>query len=255
MGKRRSNKGHTATIVELTNALALNGQAMREGPKIKTWSKHSLKSIKPLTPTQDDMFHAFLNGKDIVAHGSAGTGKSYIALYLAFNEMLRDPETYRKVIIVRSAVATRDLGFMPGTLEEKTALYEQPYRDILCDLFGRYSTYQDMKDADLITFMTTSFLRGLTWNNAIVIVDECQNMSLHEINSVMTRLGKNSRIIFTGDGQQSDLNARREKSGIDTLIQVATEMDDFSIIRFTPHDIVRSERVKSWITALERIAS
>lgn len=251
MGRRKSNNKNN-TITELSDALILNGQAMREGPRQKKWSKHDLKAVKPLTPTQEAMFHDFIVGKNIVAHGTAGTGKSFIALYLAFNELFRESKP-RRVIIVRSAVATRDIGFMPGTLEEKTAVYERPYVDMLGLLFGRYSTYQDMKDLGVVEFQTTSFLRGLTWDDAIIVVDECQNMTFHEINSIMTRLGMNSRIIFTGDAIQSDLNKRTDKPGIDRLIKVTETMEQFSVIKFTRYDIVRSDIVRAWIEACEDI--
>ena len=164
MGKKaRRARGRNPEV-----ELLLNHKAIQEGPKRKTWSTHDLKSIKPLTPTQDEMFHAWFQGDHICAHGSAGTGKTFLALYLAFLEIL-ETQNQNRIILVRSAVPTREVGHLPGTLEEKTALYELPYHDICWELFGRKTTYQDMKDAGVIEFMTTSFIRGLTWDNAIVI--------------------------------------------------------------------------------------
>lgn len=248
MPKKRRN-GLRTELMELEKALTLNGIAKEEGLKRKTWSMHDLKSIKPLTPTQEDLFHAWINGYNICAHGSAGTGKTFLALYLALEEILT--QRYQKIIIVRSAVATRDLGFLPGTLEEKIMQFEQPYHDICWELVGRPSTYQDMKDRGLIEFHSTSFLRGLTWDNAIVIVDEAENLTFHEIDNVMTRLGENTRIIFTGDTRQTDLDGSKKMGteGLTTAKKVFGNMESFTVIEFNEHDIVRGDLVKSWIMA------
>lgn len=250
--KRSNNKN--AELEHLSLALTLNGRAMEDGPKRKHWSAHDIKHITPLTATQEDMFHSWFNGYNICAHGSAGTGKTFLALYLAMHSLL-DRREQNRIIIVRSAVATRDVGFLPGTLEEKTALYELPYHDIMWELIGRASTYQDMKDANIIEFMTTSFIRGLTWDNAIVIMDEAQNMTFHELDSVMTRLGENSRIIVTGDIRQTDLDGKKNGAscGMGNFVKVVEGMKEFSTLHFTVNDIVRSSIVKSWIMASEAI--
>ena len=256
MGKKTSRSRRNGGKIEfLEKALLKNGHANREGPARKKWTTHDLANIKPLTPTQEEMFHAFFNNQHICAYGSAGTGKTFLALYLALTTILRRPQEQSKIIIVRSVVPTREVGHLPGTLEEKLIPYEIPYRDILNELVGRYSTYDDMKNAGLIEFMTTSFIRGLTWEDAIVIVDEGQNMSFHEINSIMTRLGDNSRVIFTGDLRQSDLTRKYDSSGMDRFLKVTRDMKEFDQIRFTLHDIVRSDFVKSWITATENLAA
>jgi phosphate starvation-inducible protein PhoH len=247
---KKHRTGRQAEIETLSLALVQNGRAMEEGNKRKHWSSHDIKAIQPLTPTQDDMFHAWYNDKHICAHGSAGTGKTFLALYLAINEIIGKHQ--KKIIIVRSAVATRDVGFLPGTLEEKTALYELPYHDIMWELVGRASTYQDMKDAGLIEFMTTSFIRGLTWDNAIIIVDEGENMTLHEIDSIMTRVGENSRVMFTGDMKQTDLDGKKNgTSGMQDALKIFDRMKTFELLQFSKHDIVRSDFVKSWIIASE----
>lgn len=231
-----------------------NTKAMEEGPIKKKWTLHDLAQIKTLTPTQSDMFHAWYNNHHICAHGTAGTGKSFLSLYLAFQEILDYKYDVDHIIIVRSNVSTRDVGHLPGTLDEKMSLYETPYRDICQELFGRFSTYDDMKAAGLITFMPTSFVRGLTWNNAVVIVEELQNLSFHEINSIMTRVGTNTRIIMTGDIPQSDLpKTGRDKSGMGELLEVIRNIDDIEEIVFTQFDIVRSNFVKSWIIATENV--
>lgn len=249
MAKKRRN-GRQAEIESLSLALVQNGRAMEEGNKQKHWSKHDIKPIQPLTPTQEDMFHAWYNDKHICASGSAGTGKTFLALFLAINEITEKRQ--KKIIIVRSAVPTREVGYLPGTLEEKTALYELPYHDILWELVGRASTYQDMKDAGFIEFMTTSFIRGLTWDNAIIVVDEGENMTFHEIDSIMTRIGENSRIIFTGDMKQTDLDGKRNgSSGMQEALKIFNRMKEFESLQFNKYDIVRSEFVKSWIIASE----
>lgn len=249
-GKRRSQKNEELDF--LKEALSANAYAKEEGPKKKTWSIHDLKNIKPKTAAQEEMFHAWFSGKHLCASGSAGTGKTFLAFYLALNELFQ--HHVRRIIIVRSAVATRDIGFLPGTLEEKTAQYELPYHDIMWELVGRSSTYQDMKDAGLIEFMTTSFVRGLTWDNAVVIIDEGQNMTFHEINSVMTRIGENTRIILTGDTKQTDLVEGKKHLGLEGMtqaLQVFNNMDTFASVHFTKHDIVRSSFVRDWIIACE----
>jgi phosphate starvation-inducible PhoH-like protein len=197
------------------------------------------------------MLHDYMEGFNITASGSAGTGKTFVALYLALNDILSPDTETERLVIVRSAVPSRDMGFTPGTLEEKAALYESPYQAMFADLFGRMATYQDMKDAHLVDFQTTSYLRGVTWDNAIVVVDECQSMTFHEINTIMTRLGKNSRIIMCGDLPQTDLRKKGEVTGMDKMLRITARMGGFSNVTFTVHDIVRSAFVKSWIMACE----
>lgn len=257
MSKKRQNgrKAKDNQIEELTTALCHNGKAIEEGPKKKKWSIHDLKTIKPLTPAQEDMFHAWINKDHIAAHGSAGTGKTFIGLYLALNDLLHFRQN--KIIIVRSAVPTRDVGFLPGDLDDKVQYYETPYHDIFHELVGRKSTYKDMKDAGLVEFMTTSYIRGLTWDNAIIVIDEGENLTWHEINSIMTRVGDNTRVIFTGDLVQSDLDGSNKngKSGMNLFLNVIDNINSFVSIRFNKHDIVRSDFVKSWIVAAEDVGA
>lgn len=251
-----SNKKKKNNNVEFLNeALMKNGRAMNEGAKKKRWTTHDLSvNVKPLTTNQEEMFHSYFNDNQVVAYGSAGTGKTFLGLYLAITDVISKREQRERVIIVRSAVPTRDQGFLPGTLEEKQMHYENPYRDIMCELFGRASTYDDMKEVGLIEFMTTSFVRGLTWDNCVVVIDEGQNMTWHEINSIMTRIGKNTRIVFTGDLIQTDLNRRsNDKTGMADFVKVAEKMSSFELVHFTTHDIVRGHFVKEWIETCEDI--
>jgi phosphate starvation-inducible protein PhoH len=244
--RSRSKRGSKAEAYELSQALLENGRAIEEGPKRKSWSSHDLKTVKPLNVTQEEMFREFIEGQHICAHGSAGTGKSYLAVYLALGELLSHRSDIERIIIVRSAVPTRDVGHLPGTLEEKIALYELPYKDMFAEFLGHHNSYQDMKDAGMVQFCTTSFIRGLTWDNAVVIIDEVQNMNWLELDSVITRLGTDSRIILCGDTiHQQDL--KRETSGFTNALAVISRMQSFSTIAFTYHDIVRSQFVKNWI--------
>ncbi len=257
MSRKRQHKAvspHRGEVVKLTQALYLNGRAVQEGPKRKSWSRHDLRHIKPLTLAQEDLFRAFMEGQNIVAHGSAGTGKSFVGLYLALNEYFRMESQIEHIIIVRSAVPTREIGFTPGTEAEKLSVYEQPYRDIFADLIGKYSTYDDMKEAGIVQFTSTSFIRGITWDNAVIIFDEAQNANWEEVNTVLTRVGENSRVIICCDAKQNDLIYKKnDKSGIQTLLDVTQKMPTFSVVNFTKHDIVRSEFVKQFIIACEEV--
>lgn len=253
MGKRASRAHKSADVEFLQTALHNNAAAAQGGPRKKKWSGHDLKTVKPLTPAQDDMFHAWFNGMDITAQGSAGTGKTFVAFYLALTEVIAN-QNQQEIILVRSVVPTRQMGFLPGDEDEKASPYERPYKDILWDLVGKPSTYEDMKEAGVIRFITTSHIRGMTWDNAVVIVDECENLTIHEINSVMTRVGKNSRVIFAGDFKQTDLDGSRQvgECGMPIFLEAIRNMGRFEEVIFRHHDIVRSDFCKSWIIALEQ---
>lgn len=254
MSRKRATKAATRNnnVFELSQALINNTKAWEEGPKRKSWTKHDLRTIRPLTVAQEEMFHAYFNDFNICGHGSAGTGKSFLAIYLALLDVFDDRSKIDHIIIVRSMVPTREVGHLPGTLAEKASPYEESYHDILRELFGRASTYEDMKAAKLIEFKTSSFLRGATWNNAMIIIDEAQDMNFEEFSSIMTRTGENSRVMVLGDMKQNDLlHSRKETSGFKRAIQTIDLMSEFAVVTFTPHDIVRSSFVKSWIMASE----
>lgn len=251
--KRASSRALKNNVYELSEALVKNGKVWNEGPKRKSWSRHDVKSTKPLTIIQDEMFQEFFSGKNICAHGSAGTGKTYIAIFLALCELLKQGSDFERIIIVRSVVPTREVGHLPGTLEEKQSVYETPYKDIFAALLGHQSSYDDMKEVGLVQFCTTSFVRGLTWDNSIVIVDEFQNMQMSEFDGVITRAGENTRLIVSGDNvRQCDLK-RGEVPAANDIIRVLGNMESFATVTFTVHDIVRSDLVKSWIKAREHL--
>jgi len=253
MARKKCRNGKSQEIDRLTRAIELNGAAIQEGPKRKQWSLQDIKSIQALTPAQEDAFYSWRNDQNICLYGSAGTGKTFLAIYLALQEVLAKQQS--RIIIVRSAVPTREVGFLPGTLEEKMAQYELPYHDIFHELLGKRSSYQDMKDAGIVEFMSTSFIRGLTWDNAIVIIEEAENMTFHEIDSVITRTGENTRVVFSGDIKQTDLDGskRQGASGMQEALKIMCGMDEFDCIQFTKHDIVRGPLVKSWIEASEEV--
>lgn len=212
-----------------------------------------LKNIDPLTQNQKLSFEAYHSGRNLMLHGIAGTGKSFISLYLALNQVLTEESNYKKVIIVRSVVPTRDMGFLPGNTKEKTKVYEAPYYAICSELFGRGDSYEYLKQKNIIEFISTSFIRGVTLNDCIIIVDEIANMTLHELDSVITRVGKNCRIIFSGDFRQSDFTFERDKNGLKDFIKIIQKMKSFTFIDFDENDIVRSAMVKDYIIQKDRL--
>ena len=199
-----------------------------------------LREIVPLTKNQ---LKAFNSTKHLVLHGLAGTGKTFISSYLAYDDMVK--QEANQLVIIRSAVPTRDMGFLPGTEKEKGAVYEEPYKNIAIDLFSRGDAYDILKQKGLVHFMTTSFIRGITLRDSIILIDECQNMSFHELDSIITRMGENCRVMFCGDFKQADL----KDNGLQNFIKVLERMGLFDLIEFQVEDIVRSEFVKTYITA------
>ena len=214
-----------------------------------------LKTFSPLTDNQRAFFDAYKMGDYfMMLSGSAGTGKSFIALYKALEEVMCRGNSFNQVLIIRSAVQTRDVGYLKGSLEEKTSIYEDPYIQIASTLFGKKDAYQRLKEQGYVEFMTTTAIRGMSLDNSVVIVDECQSMTYHELSTVITRVGHQSKIIFVGDTKQNDLIKKStDVSGLPQFIQVADTMPEFTRIHFTPNDIVRSGLVKSWIMAEEAI--
>jgi len=206
-----------------------------------------MRNLSPLTQKQRDMFEAFRAGKNLMAHGIAGTGKTFLAIALALEEIFSGLSSYRRIIVVRSVVPTRDIGFLPGDEKQKSEVYEAPYSQICTELFNRGDAYALLKHKGTIDFISTSYIRGVTINDAIVIVDEMQNMSFHELDSIITRLGKNSKIIFCGDFRQSDFTKEQERSGLKNFMTIIQKMKAFEFIDFEKSDIVRSPLVKSYI--------
>ena len=214
-----------------------------------------LKTIEPLTENQEKIWEAYGKGQNLVLHGAAGTGKTFISLYLALKQCLDPSSKYEKVYMVRSLVPTREIGFLPGDHEDKSNLYQIPYKNMVKYMFQMPSDadfemlYGNLKSQESIKFWSTSFLRGTTLDNAIVIVDEFQNLNFHELDSIITRVGENTKICFCGDSRQSDLQKDREKNGIIDFLSILRKMESFDIIEFGVDDIVRSGLVKEYIIA------
>ena len=210
-------------------------------------------SVKPITDNQKKAFTAYKQGKNLFLYGAAGTGKTFISLYLAMQEVLDNRTPYETVYLVRSAVPTREIGFLPGDEEDKTALFQVPYQNMVKFMFEQpneqafMNLYDRLKSQGSLFFLTTSFLRGITLDNAIIIVDECQNLNFHELDSITTRVGQDSKIIFCGDVMQTDLQKQYEKEGIVTFMKILEAMNEFENIEFNIGDIVRSGFVKNYL--------
>ena len=214
-----------------------------------------LVDIQPLTENQEQLFKSYKEGKHLVAYGCAGTGKTFITLYNALRDVLDERTPYEKVYMVRSLVSTREIGFLPGDHDDKSALYQIPYKNMVKYMFQMATDadfemlYGNLKAQETIKFWSTSFLRGTTLDNAIIIVDEYQNLNFHELDSIITRVGENSRICFCGDARQSDLTKTNEKNGILDFMKIIRSMPSFDVVEFGIEDIVRSGLVKEYIVA------
>jgi len=212
-----------------------------------------LLDIEPITDNQKKLFDSYAEGKHIVAYGTAGTGKTFISLYNALADVLDETTPYERIYLVRSLVSTREIGFLPGDHEDKADIYQIPYKNMVKYMFQMPTDadfemlYGNLKAQETIKFWSTSFIRGTTLDNAIVIVDEFQNLNFHELDSIITRVGENSRIIFCGDASQTDLVKTNDRNGIHDFLNILRKMPSFDIIEFGIDDIVRSGLVKEYI--------
>jgi predicted ribonuclease YlaK len=210
-------------------------------------------NIKPLTENQKKAFASYKNGKNLFLYGAAGTGKTFVSLYNGLQDVLRHETPYDTVYMVRSAVPTREIGFLPGDEEDKTALFQVPYQNMVKFMFEMpgerefSSLYERLKNQGSLMFLTTSFLRGITLDNAVIIVDECQNLTFHELDTIITRVGQDSKIIFCGDFFQTDLMKSSDKQGMVNFMKILDAMEQFDNIEFTIGDIVRSGFVKEYL--------
>ena len=246
MARKKSNSGIG------TNP---NGMSSRVMKRKKPINLDFFKEIKPLTPNQEAFFDQYDEDKNLVAYGCAGTGKTFITLYRALRDVLDPKKPYEKVYIVRSLVATREIGFLPGDHEDKSWLYQIPYKHMVKYMFQMQDDaafemlYSNLKAQGTIDFWSTSFIRGTTFDNSILIVDEFQNLNFHELDSIITRVGENSKIMFCGDASQTDLQKTNDKNGIVDFMNILRKMPSFDIIEFGIDDIVRSGLVKEYIIA------
>ena len=231
------------------------GLTTKQMKRKKPLSAGYLLDIEPITDNQRILFESYKANKHLIAYGAAGTGKTFVTLYNALKDVLDDHTPYERIYIVRSLVATREIGFLPGDYEDKSDIYQVPYKHMVKYMFQMPSDadfemlYGNLKSQDTIKFWSTSFLRGTTLDHSIIIVDEFQNLNFHELDSIMTRVGENSKIMFCGDASQTDLQKTNDKNGIVDFMNILRKMPSFDIIEFSVDDIVRSGLVKEYIIA------
>jgi predicted ribonuclease YlaK len=212
-----------------------------------------LVNIEPLTPSQEKVFDYWSKDKNLFLYGAAGTGKTFVALYLALQEVLKENSIYDKVYVVRSLVATREIGFLPGDHEDKSSLYQIPYKNMVKYMFEMPDDasfemlYGNLKNQGTVSFWSTSFIRGTTLDKSIIIVDECQNLNFHELDSIITRVGEDTKIIFCGDVNQTDLQKTNEKNGVLNFMSILQTMEEFGMVEFNIDDIVRSGLIRSYL--------
>ena len=236
------------------NSSGIGSMSTKQLKRKKPINTDIMVDIKPLTKNQEKFFESYKKGKNIFSYGAAGTGKTFIALYLALKDVLNQMTPYEKVYIVRSLVSTREIGFLPGDHEDKSFLYQIPYKNMVKYMFEMSDDsefemlYSALKGQETIGFWSTSFIRGTTMDNAIILVDEMQNLNFHELDSIITRVGENTKIIFCGDAAQTDLVKTNERNGILDFKKIILSMvDDFESIEFDIDDIVRSGLVRKYL--------
>ena len=231
------------------------GMTARQMKRKKPINQDIMREIEPLTKNQEILFESYNKNQNLVAYGCAGTGKTFITLYNALKDVLDEKTPYEKIYIVRSLVATREIGFLPGDHEDKSSLYQIPYKNMVKYMFtpqdeaSAEMLYGNLKTQGTISFWSTSFIRGTTLDKAIIIVDEFANLNGHELDSIITRVGEDSKIMFCGDATQSDLIKMSERNGIIDFMKILRVMPSFDIIEFGIEDIVRSYFVKEYLTA------
>ena len=238
--------------VEQPIGVGLTAKQMRRKKPINT---DLLVDIDPLTENQKRLFESYDESKNLVAYGVAGTGKTFITLYNALCDVLNPETPQDKIYLVRSLVSTREIGFLPGDHEDKSYLFQVPYKNMVKYMFQMPSDadfemlYGNLKAQETIKFWSPSFIRGTTLDNAVVIVDEFQNLNFHELDSIITRVGENTKIMFCGDATQTDLIKTNERNGIVDFMRILRAMPSFDVIEFGIEDIVRSGLVREYIVA------
>ena len=231
------------------------GLTVKQMKRKKPINLDLMRDIEPLTENQKLLYEAYAQNKNVVAYGCTGTGKTFITLYNALQDVLDETTPYEKIYIVRSLVATREIGFLPGDHEDKSSLYQIPYKNMVKYMFALQTEadfemlYGNLKTQGTISFWSTSFIRGTTLDKSIIIVDEFQNLNFHELDSIITRVGEDSKIMFCGDATQTDLIKTNERNGIIDFMRVLRLMPSMELVEFGVDDIVRSGLVKEYILA------
>ena len=244
--KRRSNNDYQPIGAGLT---------AKQVKRKKPINSELLLNIEPLTENQRNLFALYDEGKHLVAHGVAGSGKTFLCLFKALQDVLNEYTPYEKIYIVRSLVPTREIGFLPGSHEDKSSLYQIPYKNMVKYMFQMPSDadfemlYGNLKSQETISFWSTSFIRGTTLDNCIIIVDELENLNFHELDSIITRVGENTKILFCGDASQSDLVRLNEKNGVIDFMKIIRSMPSFGIVEFGVDDVIRSGLIKEYLIA------
>ena len=244
--KRRSNNDYQPIGAGLT---------AKQVKRKKPINSELLLNIEPLTENQRNLFALYDEGKHLVAHGVAGSGKTFLCLFKALQDVLNEYTPYEKIYIVRSLVPTREIGFLPGSHEDKSSLYQIPYKNMVKYMFQMPSDadfemlYGNLKSQETISFWSTSFIRGTTLDNCIIIVDELENLNFHELDSIITRVGENTKILFCGDASQSDLVRLNEKNGVIDFMKIIRTMPSFGIVEFGVDDVIRSGLIKEYLIA------
>jgi phosphate starvation-inducible PhoH-like protein len=207
------------------------------------------KPIMGRTPNQQKLVETFAKNDLTFAMGPAGTGKTYIAIALAVRA-LKNREI-RKIILSRPAVeAGEKLGFLPGDMKDKIDPYLQPLYDALEDMIPAMKLREYM-DSKVIQIAPLAFMRGRTLNDAIIVLDEAQNTTTHQIKMFMTRLGMNAKMIITGDVTQIDL-PRSTQSGLIQALRILDGVAGVGRVEFGKKDIVRHQLVQRIVEAYER---
>jgi predicted ribonuclease YlaK len=244
MARKRRSNGNQPPAVGLMSKLS---------KRKKPIGAELLLDIEPLTDNQRKLFESYDAGKHLVAHGVAGSGKTFLCLFKALQDVLSECTPYEKIYIVRSLVPTREIGFLPGSHDDKASLYQIPYKNMVKYMFQMPSDadfemlYGNLKAQETISFWSTSFIRGTTLDNCIIIVDELENLNFHELDSIITRVGENTKILFCGDASQSDLIRQNEKNGVVDFMKILRQMPSFDIIEFEVEDVIRSGLIKEYI--------
>jgi phosphate starvation-inducible PhoH-like protein len=245
----------TATRKRNKTLVPMNAMSAKQMRRKKPINLDHLKTIEPLTENQERVFNSYAEGKHLVLHGAAGTGKTFISLYLALQQVLDPASPYEKVYMVRSLVPTREIGFLPGDHEDKSNLYQIPYKNMVKYMFEMPDDntfemlYDNLRAQETISFWSTSFIRGVTLDRCIIIVDEFSNLNFHELDSIITRVGEDCKIIFSGDYTQSDLVKSNEKNGVLDFMKILQSMPSFDVVEFGIDDIVRSGLVREYLVS------